>query len=199
VLQAVTGLRSRVLGAPDRTRLYCSASLARRRAHSRRRLYLAVRLKAGECWRYAPPAGHTVCWVALMGVGRCAGRGRPGCGTGAAHQPYGGRGPAGPRARLRSADQRGQFLAGIEHACFHGRCRHVQNLRGLFNRFLVIVDEIDHLPVLGGQLGQGLAQGLIQGFFLKRCFRIIRRAVTVASMCSSSSASVRRRRAERAL
>jgi hypothetical protein len=81
VLQAVTGLRSRVLGAPDRTRLYCSASLARRRAHSRRRLYLAVRLKAGECWRYAPLAGHTVCWVALMGVGRCAGRGRPGCGT----------------------------------------------------------------------------------------------------------------------
>jgi redox-sensitive bicupin YhaK (pirin superfamily) len=27
--------------------------------------YLAVRLKAGETWRYQPPAGHTVCWVAL--------------------------------------------------------------------------------------------------------------------------------------
>jgi redox-sensitive bicupin YhaK (pirin superfamily) len=27
--------------------------------------YLAVRLKAGETWRYQPPVGHTVCWVAL--------------------------------------------------------------------------------------------------------------------------------------
>jgi redox-sensitive bicupin YhaK (pirin superfamily) len=27
--------------------------------------YLAVRLKAGESWRYDPPSDHTVCWVAL--------------------------------------------------------------------------------------------------------------------------------------
>jgi redox-sensitive bicupin YhaK (pirin superfamily) len=27
--------------------------------------YLTVRLKAGESWRYDPPADHTVCWVAL--------------------------------------------------------------------------------------------------------------------------------------
>ena len=27
--------------------------------------YLAVRLKAGESWRYQPPAGHTVAWMAL--------------------------------------------------------------------------------------------------------------------------------------
>jgi redox-sensitive bicupin YhaK (pirin superfamily) len=27
--------------------------------------YLAVRLKAGERWRYDPPAGHTVLWVAI--------------------------------------------------------------------------------------------------------------------------------------
>jgi redox-sensitive bicupin YhaK (pirin superfamily) len=27
--------------------------------------YLAVRLKAGERWRYKPPAGHTVLWVAI--------------------------------------------------------------------------------------------------------------------------------------
>jgi redox-sensitive bicupin YhaK (pirin superfamily) len=33
--------------------------------------YLAVRLKAGESWRYDPPADHTVCWVALS-VGRLA-------------------------------------------------------------------------------------------------------------------------------
>lgn len=31
--------------------------------------YLAVRLKAGERWRYIPPEGHTVAWVAL-GEGR---------------------------------------------------------------------------------------------------------------------------------
>jgi redox-sensitive bicupin YhaK (pirin superfamily) len=27
--------------------------------------YLAVRLKAGETWRYDPPAGHDVAWIAL--------------------------------------------------------------------------------------------------------------------------------------
>ena len=27
--------------------------------------YLAVRLKAGDSWRYEPPANHTICWVAL--------------------------------------------------------------------------------------------------------------------------------------
>ena len=27
--------------------------------------YLAVHLKAGECWRYQPPAGHTVLWIAV--------------------------------------------------------------------------------------------------------------------------------------
>jgi hypothetical protein len=33
--------------------------------------YLSVRLNAGECWRYDPPADHTVCWVALS-TGRLA-------------------------------------------------------------------------------------------------------------------------------
>jgi redox-sensitive bicupin YhaK (pirin superfamily) len=27
--------------------------------------YIAVRLKAGERWRYEPPTGHTVLWVAV--------------------------------------------------------------------------------------------------------------------------------------
>jgi redox-sensitive bicupin YhaK (pirin superfamily) len=27
--------------------------------------YLAIRLKAGERWRYEPPAGHTVLWIAV--------------------------------------------------------------------------------------------------------------------------------------
>jgi redox-sensitive bicupin YhaK (pirin superfamily) len=33
--------------------------------------YLALRLKAGESWRYQPPADHTVCWAAL-GTGSLA-------------------------------------------------------------------------------------------------------------------------------
>ncbi|MFD2273173.1 pirin family protein [Undibacterium arcticum] len=31
--------------------------------------YLALRLKAGERWRYQPPAGHTVAWVAISDGG----------------------------------------------------------------------------------------------------------------------------------
>jgi len=31
--------------------------------------YLAVRLKAGENWRYQPPAGHDVAWIALASGG----------------------------------------------------------------------------------------------------------------------------------
>jgi len=27
--------------------------------------YLAVRIKAGETWRYEPPADHTILWIAL--------------------------------------------------------------------------------------------------------------------------------------
>jgi redox-sensitive bicupin YhaK (pirin superfamily) len=27
--------------------------------------YIAVRLKAGECWRYQPPTGHSVLWAAI--------------------------------------------------------------------------------------------------------------------------------------
>jgi len=37
--------------------------------------YLAVRLKAGERWRYQPPAEHTVLWVAI-GTGSVHGAGR---------------------------------------------------------------------------------------------------------------------------
>jgi redox-sensitive bicupin YhaK (pirin superfamily) len=34
--------------------------------------YLAVRLKAGESWRYQPPAGHTVAWLAVATGGLAA-------------------------------------------------------------------------------------------------------------------------------
>ena len=40
--------------------------------------YLAVRLKAGETWRYEPPADHTICWVALASGRPCRSRARAG-------------------------------------------------------------------------------------------------------------------------
>jgi len=41
--------------------------------------YLAVQLKDGEHWRYTPPAGHTVGWVAVSGgrLGAGDGSGEP--------------------------------------------------------------------------------------------------------------------------
>ena len=43
-----------------------SAATGLRRAPSKSPInYLAVRLKAGERWRYQPPTGHTVLWVAV--------------------------------------------------------------------------------------------------------------------------------------
>jgi len=39
--------------------------------------YLAVRLKDGERWRYTPPAGHTVAWVAVNAGRLDAGGGGP--------------------------------------------------------------------------------------------------------------------------
>jgi len=39
--------------------------------------YLAVRLKDGEHWRYTPPAGHTVGWVAVNAGRLDAGGGEP--------------------------------------------------------------------------------------------------------------------------
>ena len=41
--------------------------------------YLAVRLKDGERWRYTPPAGHTVAWLAVS-TGRLQADGRIGAG-----------------------------------------------------------------------------------------------------------------------
>jgi redox-sensitive bicupin YhaK (pirin superfamily) len=44
--------------------------------------YLAVRLKDSERWRYTPPAGHTVGWVAVDAGGLDAGDGTEPIGTG---------------------------------------------------------------------------------------------------------------------
>jgi hypothetical protein len=47
-------------------------------------------------------------------------------------------------------DQLGQFLARIEHAGLHGCGRDTENLRTFTDRLLVVIDEIDDLPMLGG-------------------------------------------------
>jgi redox-sensitive bicupin YhaK (pirin superfamily) len=52
--------------------------------------YLGVQLKDGERWRYVPPAGHTVGWVAVNEGGRALRRAAP-------------RHPRPPRTRLRGA------------------------------------------------------------------------------------------------
>ena len=48
-------------------RAYSSAATGLRRAPSkpRRQSTIFVRLQDGERWRYQPPAGHTVLWVAV--------------------------------------------------------------------------------------------------------------------------------------
>jgi redox-sensitive bicupin YhaK (pirin superfamily) len=48
--------------------------------------YLAVRLKRGESWRYQPPAGHTVLWIAV-GAGIVAAPGEIEAGEMAVFQP----------------------------------------------------------------------------------------------------------------
>ena len=57
--------------------------------------YLAVRLKAGERWRYEPPAGHTILWAAIA-IGQRVGSRRAAA-----------RGPRGFRAVERSGPVRG--------------------------------------------------------------------------------------------
>ena len=50
--------------------------------------------------------------------------------------------------------QLGELLAGIKHAGLHGGGRDAENLRGVVNRLLVIIDEVDNLTVFARELGQ---------------------------------------------
>ena len=63
--------------------------------------YLAVRLKAGERWRYQPPAGHTVLWVAV------------GSGAVAVPDELRARRPGGLRALERRDRVRGSIRCGV--------------------------------------------------------------------------------------
>ena len=74
-----------------------------------------------------------------------------------------------------------------------------ENLGGVLHRLLVIVDEVDDLAVIGRQLRHGLTQKLVTAVLLQAVSGSSALSATVVSMVSSSSASVRRRRAESAL
>src|SRR5262245_31472548 len=58
----------------------------------------------------------------------------------------------------RRLQQFRQFLARVEHARFDRILGNSNDLGDLLNRFLMIVDEIDDLPMLRCQRGQAFAQ-----------------------------------------
>ena len=60
-----------------------------------------------------------------------------------------------------------ELLARIEHAGLHGRLRDGQNLGGLGDGLLVIVDEVDHLGVVRREPQKSLAQGFAVALLLK--------------------------------
>src|SRR4029078_3733 len=70
-------------------------------------------------------------------------------------------------------EQLGQFLARIEQARLHCVFRNTDDLRDFFHRFLVVVDEIDDLPMVCRKCGQALAQRCTGILLLGRYFGII--------------------------
>jgi len=78
-------------------------------------------------------------------------------------------------ATLRRRDQLGQFLARIEHARLHSGLGDPDDLRDLFDRFAVKVDEVDDLAVLRRQPRQGVAQQFCAGFLLQHDLWVVRR------------------------
>src|SRR5229473_4212786 len=69
--------------------------------------------------------------------------------------------------------QIGQFFARIKQARLHGVLRYTDDFSYFFHGFLVVVDEIDDLPVLRRKCGQALAQRFTGILLLRRHFRIV--------------------------
>src|SRR5262249_29813719 len=82
--------------------------------------------------------------------------------------------PACATEPLRCRDEVGQFLARIEHARFDRGLANADDIGDLFDRFAVVVDEVDHLAVLRRQLGQGAAQQFASALLLQHGLRIVR-------------------------
>src|SRR5262249_13124673 len=73
------------------------------------------------------------------------------------------------RERHASLTSSARFLRGL-----HGCGRDADNLTTFADRLLVVIDQIDDLPMFGGQAGQCLAQQLAAILCLQGGFRVIR-------------------------
>src|SRR3954447_942563 len=54
-------------------------------------------------------------------------------------------------------DQRGEALAGIEHAGLHRVLRDAEDLDDLLDRLVLVVHQVDDLGMLGGERGEAAA------------------------------------------
>jgi hypothetical protein len=79
-------------------------------------------------------------------------------------------------------DQLSQLLAGIKHAGLHGGGRDAEYLRAFIHRHLMVVDEVDDLPMFQGWPGQCLAQKLLDLFRRSTTPLQLRAARTPASL-----------------
>src|ERR1700742_2850316 len=70
-------------------------------------------------------------------------------------------------------EQIGQFLACIKQARLHRVLRNTDDLSHLFHRLLVLVDEIDDLPMFRRKCTKGLTQRLTGILLLHRHFGIV--------------------------
>jgi hypothetical protein len=68
-----------------------------------------------------------------------------------------------------------QLLARVEHARLHSGLGDPDDLRDLYDRFAVEVDEVDDLAVLRRQSGQGVAQQFSLGFLLQHDLWVVSR------------------------
>src|SRR5258707_12908594 len=106
---------------------------------------------------------------------------------------------AAPRGRLKQAkgvprglrqcpgyalgfEQLRQLPARVEHAGFDGIAADADDLGNLLHRFLMIVDQIDYLPMLPGEPPQALAQDFPTMLDLKGDFRRIRRIAELRAL-----------------
>src|SRR5438105_3739756 len=71
--------------------------------------------------------------------------------------------------------QLGQFLARIKQARLDGVLRNTDDFGHLFHRLLVVVDEIDDLPMIWRKRGQALAQRVTRILLLHHHFRVVGR------------------------
>jgi hypothetical protein len=65
-------------------------------------------------------------------------------------------------------------IARIEHACLHGANRYPDDLGDLIDRFLVVVDEVEHFAMARRKLGQAFLNHCGTIPLLQKTVRIVR-------------------------